>query len=215
MVFYAIVILYLLFPIYYYFYKKTNKHLLFTLVTLIVILLLMYINMRLNIIDYSFYIFFNRIPIFIVGINFSEFENKKDVNLNMCFIISIILLIIGIKMKWDVNQYDKFIIFPCSTNFLPEITLCLGIVFIIPFLPDKIKALQFLTNFFAFFGSFSYELYCAQEIVQRNSVGRILEQFMPIVFTNFVVFGMDVMIAITMFIINTKVISKLFSKHFK
>ena len=197
--FYAILVTYLLFPFYYRLYKKTNNKLLFSVFSIVILLLLMELILHTQLLNNNIFIFLNRIPAFIFGVYFSEFENKKDCNLLIVTIVCVILLICGIYLKWQTTQFEKNIIFPSSQTFLPDICLFFPICYFLSYFLKLLGENSIISKVLAFVGIYSYELYCSQEIVQRNAMGRFFEQFVPKAATNFIIIFIELIIGYSIY----------------
>lgn len=165
----AIMILYLLFPIYYKLFAKSKSKLAFTLIILEIWFIISVIcssGPREDIFGFT-----NRIPIFLIGIYLGYLGQNKEIKFSSTeWLLIITTFIIGLVLLFISNYHYYSSIIKQFNCLLPTLFTAIPLSFLIgKFLDllasiDNIKTLNTLINkILLFFGSISLELYCIQE----------------------------------------------------
>lgn len=163
----AIMIFYLLFPLYYKYFDKAKNKYLFTAVIIVVWLIL---SICLNgIMREDLYGFTNRIPIFVVGILFGWLiQNDKIRFTRLIWILCICAWMLGIYFAFKTTFQGYYLVVPtsncCIPNFLIAISGSCLLAKIFYFFDTNINKIgKWIIKFFSFFGMISLEFYCVQE----------------------------------------------------
>jgi len=169
---YAIMTLYLLFPLYYHFFRKSSNHYLFTAVAVLIWLIAS--NGLDGIMRRDLYGFTNRIPVFLTGILVGELskEGREIVLTGRRWICCAVMLVVGVACYYLTYYRKLFILVPSSECFLPDYLITLSGVCILSQLFSLLetrKPGQEILRALRFFGAMSLELYCVQDIM----VGKI------------------------------------------
>lgn len=171
-----ILIAYLLFPYLYRLYKKNRC----IVIVLSVIAIIASFVLRIFNVPFMNYASkaFARIPIFLIGIYFSDFvKNNKKIStfkIVAAFLISITLIVlcpvISIVSKFadDVIFYRLFLMY---FYLIIAISLIIAGTYVLNF-AEKFKAIKLLIKLFAFFGTISLEIYLVHAAIIRT-----LQQF--------------------------------------
>lgn len=160
---YAIVTIYLLFPLYYRLYSKTtNKRLTFfiSLIVWFIFTKLFENNIRNDIFGFT-----NRIPIFLTGVYFGQMsKDGRDFKINRYIFISVcfIGLLFGLYELHLCNDYNHYILVNSSNCCVPTYAVAVFGSFILARIFEKSNV---ISKLFHWIGSFSLELYCCQEIM--------------------------------------------------
>lgn len=168
--YFAIMTLYLLFPLYYRFFSKAKNKYLFTAAVLVVWYFLS--NALYGIQRFDLYGFTNRIPIFLTGVLAGSMKQEKKeisftwVHMILCFV----LFAVGFYVNYLANYLKQFVLVPSSECFLPAFLITIACVGLLPqlfFLLEKSFIGNRIVKMFTFLGTMSLELYCIQEIFMR------------------------------------------------
>ena len=167
----AISTLYLLFPLYYKWYKKQNNKLMATIISLIVWLIP--IKCLESLIRHDFFIFINRIPVFLIGIYFGQlsFEKKDYNNKTIIIFFSILLLLFGSYEMHLCKEHNHYLFITDSSTCIPALCLALSSTIILSYIFEKIPI---LAKPFSWLGTFSLEIYCYYNLIRVRSFYRIL-----------------------------------------
>lgn len=166
---YAIMTVYLLFPLYYALLRRFSRKGLFTALALVVWVLL---SAALgSILRTDLYGFLNRVPIFLTGVLAGEWaKEKKQILFGWKHLaISIFALLLGVVFFF-LTYYRKMpLIVPLPECGLPSYLVALSGTCILAqtlsWLDDHWKSMGLLANrTLKFFGAMSLELYCMQDI---------------------------------------------------
>ena len=165
----AIIVLYLLFPLYYWIFDKAKNKTEFTLLV-ITIWLILSILLR-DTLRNDLYGFTNRIPIFVIGVLIG-YKCKHDtiaITRSTWVLLSAILSL-GLYLAWLTGFKSMEILVPVSDCCLPNILIAISLPILLAKLIDltvKVPLLKVVTKIIAavlgFYGAFSMELYCVQE----------------------------------------------------
>ena len=148
----ALILLYILGFLYKKILKKYNEHLVLLLTIIIYMSIMILLNTYTN--NHSANIFLARIPIFLLGLNFSKYENKVNDNKIYTFII---LFIIGLFLLFFFGYQNKLNYPFQDFYYITAIPMSLSLIMFIDFLDSyfKFKILNFL-------GKITLELYAVQ-----------------------------------------------------
>ena len=169
--YFAIMTLYLLFPLYYRVFCKVKNKYLFTAAVLIVWYFLS--NALYGIQRFDLYGFTNRIPIFLTGVLAgSMLRDKKEISFTWVhLILCFVLLAVGFYVNYLANYLKRFILVPSSECFLADFLITIACVGLLPrlfCLLEKSLIGNRIVKIFTFLGTMSLELYCIQEIFMRG-----------------------------------------------
>ena len=166
----AIATLYLVFPLYYKLFLLAKNKYIFTAVTILIWLVISSVFQSLIRID--LYAFTNRIPIFVVGVLFGYLtQNKKQlVFKKITYLILSVLLIYGLILAYVYNFRSIKILIPQGNCFLPNFLIAISFPFLFSKLLDIFhqripKFEKGIVAVLSFFGAFSLELYCVQDML--------------------------------------------------
>ena len=164
----AIIIFYILFPLYWKLFERAENKILFTS-SVILIWLLVTLLVR-NTLRFDFFGFTNRIPVFLVGILFGYLTQKyKDTIFNLnAYVTLAIVLAAGLYLAFLANFKKHELIVPCGNCFLPNLLIASSMPFLIAKLLEIVERHiprlgKVVVAILSFFGSISLELYCVQE----------------------------------------------------
>ena len=154
---FMIVLLYLVFPFYYERYSRTRSKGLFTLGVIAGWLLIIYL-LQGHVNDW-YYIFFNRIPIFLLGIYADHFlRTHENVNPFLVYGVACVLLIIGLTLSSRIKIDGMGLLLPHAYALFPYMMMSVSLILLLSklfmYLPHRILD---------FYGSFTFEFYCVQE----------------------------------------------------
>lgn len=165
---YAIVILYLLFPAYYKLFSSAKNKVLFTSGVIVLWLLLSLIlrdKIRLDIFGFT-----NRIPVFVIGILFGHVSKTyKEIRFTKrTYIFILITFALGLYLQYLTRFLKIELIIPDGKCFLPNLITAVCVSFLFAKLLDAferhLKAFgKAVIAVFAFLGTFTVEMYCAQD----------------------------------------------------
>lgn len=165
---FAIVALYLFFPLYYKLFSKASNKLLFTGIAIAIWLVISLILQ--NIMRTDLYGFTNRIPVFIIGILFGYItQNKKEIVFKAwTYILLVIILVTGLYLSYLTTLQNFYLILPVGNCFLPNLLIAVSLPFLIAKILDLAERHlslfgKVLVTVISFFGTFTLESYCIQE----------------------------------------------------
>lgn len=163
----AIIILYILFPLYYKLFSKAENKIVFT-GAVILIWLVIAIAVR-GVMREDIFGFFNRIPVFLIGILFGHLTQKhKDAVFTLqTYIMLVIMFLTGLYLVYLTNFEDFPLIVTSGNCFLPTLLVAVSSTFLIAKIMDilerRVSVLgKGLNKVLGFFGMISLELYCVQ-----------------------------------------------------
>lgn len=186
----AIVLFYLLFPLYYKIFSKSKNKLLFTLIIIEIVLLTS--QFGISFIREDFYNIINRIPIFVIGILFGYYgKYKNNYKFNYLILVSSILILFFWK-----NIYLGMYAYDYSGYIFLSISLMM--IFSYLFYINKI---DILNRFFNILGKNSFEIYMIQFCIDPS---RFYNNF-PTAIANILYFIVIVFVSILLRIFNEKV----------
>ena len=184
----AIATFYFLFPLYYKFFEKSKNKYIFTSIIISVWLLLSlsFIGLLQEVGRLDFYMFTNRIPVFLIGVLFGwTAQQKKVVFSGSVWVLVGLVNAIGLFLMIQ----NEYLLVPYSQCFLPCLLLSISLTFILAKLFDvffKLRFCKIITAFFSAIGVVSLEMYCLQGAVDYL-VDRYFSAF-PAVVYNLLVF---------------------------
>jgi hypothetical protein len=165
---YAIVILYLLFPLYYKFFKAAENKVLFTSGAIMIwlfITLILRDRIRFDIFGFT-----NRIPVFLVGILFGYItQNRKDIVFTVkTYIFLLITFALSLYLEYLSRFLNYDMLVPQGKCFLPNFLLSVSFPFLFAKLLDICKHHlawpgKAINAVYAFFGTITIEMYCMQD----------------------------------------------------
>lgn len=166
----AILTFYLLFPLYYRFFEKASDKIIFSGCILLIWLLLS--NMARGTARVDLYGFTNRIPIFLIGILMGYFFQNRSVAFDrMTWIFFGLLLVLGLYLEYLSSYTGMYILVPVSDCCVPNILIAVSTSFLLCRFLELLQGNRyvwrigdFLTGIFGFYGKFTLELYCIQEL---------------------------------------------------
>ena len=167
----AIMIFYLLFPLYQKILEKLNDTVAGTVIVVsiwfIISLYLERFFQARNRID--LYGFINRIPIFVIGIMFGNMAQNQKLYINkMKWIMILTINLLGLYFAELTNFQGIRLIVPVSNCFLPNVFMGISLVFILAKFFEQISCFKigrWIVRCFQILGKISLELYCVQEFV--------------------------------------------------
>jgi len=204
----AILVFYLLFPLYHKLMELSKDPTLFTCAALCVWLLITmisgYSGSEIIKIRYELYGFTNRIPVFLIGILFgkrSETEQKpfRASGRIACFAA----LVLGLYLAYLANFCQVQILVPLSNCCIPNLLIAVSLSFLLSDLFEAISRVRFIRGiekFFGFFGLFSLQFYCIQEWLTDNYLHPFFRERLPNVVTNLLVFVIVTAAALVMYL---------------
>lgn len=162
----AIITLYAIFPLYYKVFLKSENKLLFTSIVFIVWMLFLFIFK--NIIRDDLYIFLNRIPVFIIGILYGWYSQNKPLKFSKTiYLVLMLYFLLGLFITY-LTTYKKIVFFiSLPILFLPNFIIGTSLPFLMAKFFNIIENtfLKYVSKLLYFYGMFSFELYCVQEII--------------------------------------------------
>lgn len=166
----AILTLYLLFPLYYRFFEKASNKIIFSGSILLVWLLLS--NMARGTTRVDLYGFTNRIPIFLIGILMGYFfQNRTVIFDRSTWIFLGLMLVLGLYLEYMASYTGMYILVPVSDCCVPNILIAVSLSFLLCRFLDLLHESRhmwglgdWLIKIFGFYGKFTLELYCIQEL---------------------------------------------------
>lgn len=175
---FAIMVLYLLFPLYYWIFRKMKRPALFTAVVLLVWLAAS--NLLSGTLRYDMYGFTNRIPIFLTGVLIGR---KIQEGWRLVFSwfhwgLCLLVLMVGVVLYYLVYR-GMYLLVPSSECFFPNYLIALSgscLLASLFDLLDRVKPGKDLLRGMRFFGSLSLELYCIQEIMLKKLMVAMAER---------------------------------------
>lgn len=165
---FAIVTLYLFFPLYHKIFCKAKNKILFTGIALAMWLIISLIVQ--NIMRIDLYGFTNRIPVFLIGILFGHItQNNKNIAFKAwTYVLLLITLTAGLILTYFTTLQNFYLILPVGNCFLPNLLIAVSLPFLVAKLLDLAE--RHLSKFgkgisivLGFFGTFTLESYCIQE----------------------------------------------------
>lgn len=191
---YAILTLYLVFPLYYRGMKRFRSPLVFTLGVLIVwyaASVALDGTMRADL-----YGFTNRIPVFLVGVLCGRLAKEKPIVFSkVVWALCLLVLGLGFVCSFLVRYKGVYLLVPDSTCFLPTFLIAVSGVCLLAQMFSLLAAHggklgMGIRKTVAFYGKMSFEFYCMQELLGENY------QF-PLVETGDVVAALVVLVFMT------------------
>lgn len=170
----AIITIALLYPFYHYIMKAFKDDVLFTMFALTVWFIL---TMALkDVMRGDLYGFTDRLPIFMTGVLFASISRQKKVHFNIkTWIFILLLCVTGIYCNHLYTDEGIEFIVPMSGCFIPAVLFSVPFVLLLAGLCELLQTkgplksvFKGIDKIFAFFGGFSFELYCVQEFVIGN-----------------------------------------------
>jgi hypothetical protein len=165
----AIMVFYLLFPLYYVIFKKAHSKILFT--SAMIGLWLIASLLLKNHLRYDLFGFTNRIPIFLVGILLGWIFKKGSPPFpKWTWVVFSAMFITGLITAYYTNYKGLYLLVPVSNCCVPNFLMAISGTFLftkgLELLDQHGKKFgQMLLIFFRFFGTISLEFYCVQELV--------------------------------------------------
>ena len=166
----AVLTLYLLFPLYYHFFERASNKIIFSGCILLVWLLLS--NMARGATRADLYGFTNRIPIFLIGILMGYFfQNRTVIFDRSTWIFLGLMLVLGLYLEYLASYTGMYILVPVSDCCVPNILIAVSLSFLLCRFLDLLQESRhmwglgdWLIKIFGFYGKFTLELYCIQEL---------------------------------------------------
>lgn len=160
----AVITIYLFFPLYYLVFNKTKKKLVCTVVALLVWLLL---NIMLtDIMRFDLFGFYNRIPVFLIGIFFGYMaQSREDLVFTAKHYVLLILVFIASLVLLYIYKFRNFsLLLKQEKLVVPNIPLAVSYPFLVSKLMDIIerripKFGRILNSILSFWGKISLEMY--------------------------------------------------------
>lgn len=165
---FAILALYLVFPLYYALFRRASRKVLFT-----ALMLLVWYGASVALIGTlreDLYGFTNRIPIFLVGILCGWLsQNKRLVFTWKHTLGCVAALMTGFVLAFLVRYQGLYLLLPDSSSCVPNFLMAIGAVLLLPqilnFLEKHcVKLAKCVLCILAFYGTMSFEFYCIQEM---------------------------------------------------
>lgn len=179
----AILTFYLFSPLYYRLFTKSSGKIRFTLCALILWLICsLFAADRMR---YDLFGFTNRIPVFIIGILAGWLAQKSHpVFDSLTWKLLALMFLLGLYLSYLSIYQDMYILVPESNCCVPNLLMSVSLSFLLPgflFLLNEKHHLRFcgkgLTRILSFFGMFTLEFYCIQELMGDLILPRILGQY--------------------------------------
>lgn len=200
----AILTFYFFSPLYYHFFIRSSGKIRFTLCALIVWLagsLYAADKMRFDLFGFT-----NRIPVFIIGILAGWLAQKGHVVFDrLTWTLLTLMFFLGLYLSYLSIYQDMYILVPESNCCVPNLLMAISLSFLLPrflFMLDKKKCLRFfgkgLIRLFSFFGMFTLELYCIQELLGDLILPRIAGRYSNLT-VNVILFAAVVAAALAMY----------------
>ena len=165
---FAIVTLYLFFPLYYKIFGKAKNKILFTGIVIAIWLIISLIVQ--NIMRIDLYGFTNRIPVFLIGILFGHItQNHKNIVFKAwTYVLLVVILTAGLILTYFTTLQNVYLILPVGNCFLPNLLIAVSLPFLIAKILDLAERHlslfgKILVMVISFFGTFTLESYCIQE----------------------------------------------------
>ena len=163
----SVIILYLFFPLYYRYFKKSQHKFRFTLIFILIWLVLTVLFK--DFIRYDFYRFTNRIPVFLCGILSGWLIREEKLCLGkLSWVVLGISFAAGILLGFLTVSRGVYLLVPMSFFGVPAFLIGIaGTAFLAKgfSLVDNKLVGNLIVKFFSFFGSFSLEIYCVQDLI--------------------------------------------------
>lgn len=199
----AILTFYLFSPLYYHFFIRSSGKIRFTLCALIVWLactLLAADRMR-----YDLFGLTNRIPVFIIGILAGWLaRNGHPVFDRLTWKLLTLMFFLGLYLSYLSIYQDMYILVPESNCCVPNILMSVSLSFLLPgflFTLNEKKYFRLfgkgLTGLLSFFGMFTLEFYCIQELMGDLILPRISGRYSNLT-VNVILFTVVVTAALAM-----------------
>ena len=178
----AILTFYLFSPLYYRFFKKSSGKIRFTFCALIVWLVCtLFVADKMR---YDLFGFTNRIPVFIIGILAGWLTRESHpVFDRLTWKLMTLMFFLGLYLSYLSIYQDMYILVPESNCCVPNLLMSVSLSFLLPgflFILNENHYLRFLgkglTGILSFFGMFTLEFYCIQELMGDLILPRILGQ---------------------------------------
>lgn len=200
----AILTFYFFSPLYYHFFIRSSGKIRFTLCALIVWLagsLLVADRMR-----YDLFGLTNRIPVFIIGILAGWLAREGHVVFDrLTWKLLTLMFFLGLYLSYLSIYQDMYILVPESNCCVPNLLMSISLSFLLPrflFALNEKKGLRFLgkglNRLLSFFGMFTLELYCIQELMGDLILPRILGRYSNLT-VNVILFAVVVAAALAMY----------------
>lgn len=202
----AILTFYLLFPLYYHFFEKAANKIIFSCSILLVWLL--FSNMARGTTRVDLFGFTNRIPIFLIGILMGYFfQIRRAVFDRATWILLGLMLILGLYLEYMASYTGMYILVPVSDCCVPNILIAVSLSFLLCGFLDLLHESRHmwvigdrLITIFGFYGKFSLELYCIQELAGERILPGIAARHGKLI-TNIIFFAIVTVTAFLMSII--------------
>lgn len=199
----AILTFYLVSPLYYRIFIKSSGKIRFTLCVLIIWLICTLFaadKMR-----YDLFGFTNRIPVFIIGILAGWLAQKsRPVFDRLTWKLLALMFLLGLYLSYLSIYQDMYILVPESNCCIPNLLMSISLSFLLPgflFLLNEKHYFRFLgkglTRVLSFFGMFTLEFYCIQELMGDLILPRILGQYSNLT-VNIMLFAVVTVMALVM-----------------
>ncbi|MBQ6677273.1 MAG: acyltransferase [Clostridia bacterium] len=167
----AVLILYLLFPLYNFLLKKLR----FTVLVTVAAIGIWYLCSLLPI-RYDLYGFYNRIPVFLIGVMLGRLEKDgKFPKSKLFYLAGPVLFAAGVVTARLVEDRGVPMLVPVPNCFIPTLCLGTGTVLILAFILDFLhrfriagKVADFLSVPFSYLGKTSLEFYLVQMFTVRG-----------------------------------------------
>ncbi|MBE5851401.1 MAG: acyltransferase [Lachnospiraceae bacterium] len=163
----AIMIFYMIFPLYYKGFQAANNKYLFTGLIFVVWLLLSILLS--NMMREDLYGFTNRIPVFTIGVLFGWLiQQQKLVFTKFAWILCVVAWILGIYLAFKTTFQGCFLLVPTSNCCIPNLLIATSGSFLLAkifyFVDMRTGTLgRWSLRILEFFGMISLEFYCVQE----------------------------------------------------
>lgn len=205
----AIIVLYLLFPIYYYCAKKTNikKYTIFLIaIWLLITYILFKFTDRIDI-----YSFTNRIPIFLLGAYFTfEYKNANKYFNSKKIILCLLVFILGIILENKTYFYGMFLLVPNSNNCIPNILITISMCMLLSYIFSLFECyLKYLLYCLSFIGDISLECYLLGSVKAQIILDMIFNITNSPLFTNLIFILYIISFSYMLHILNKKIIEKI------
>lgn len=196
----AIMILYLLFPLY---KKLDDKYKIISPIILIITWLIISIMVTIYTDYKAIFIFTNRIPIFLIGYYISKYKVVENINKKklIYYLLTIILLIIGSIISYTVYKNHFKLSWLQDMFYIVNIPLILGLILLI----DKIPSNKIIETI----GNVTLELYAFQMIFGFVLVIKLYKRINNGILTNLSVFLILFIMSYIFYLIYDKVTKKL------
>lgn len=202
----AILTFYFFSPLYYHFFIRSSGKIRFTFCALILWLagtLLVADRLR-----YDLFGLTNRIPVFIIGILAGWLaQNGGLVFDRLTWVLLTLMFFLGLYLSYLSIYQDMYILVPESNCCVPNILMSVSLSFLLPgflFILNEKHYLRFLgkglTRILSFFGMFTLEFYCIQELMGDLILPGIMGQYSNLT-VNIILFAVVTVIALAMYYI--------------